>query len=204
MVDSLNHAGWPIWRDQALIDVGQLAPQYVLSVDSSYQAVGFQVHRVPTSLETTGNTAVTGTSEVRGTIRWWEHESAQWQAYRELLGIGLAARDLLGVPAMRGARVRLRVDAAATRFYWYNGGGRSTPMNRILRFVVEQLLRTGIQVVECVWVSGDTFVADGTDALGRPELPAENTVADRDQWRMSAITFGMVQQWAGFTFHGQD
>ena len=45
LVDELNFTGWPIRRDQAVTDVGRLAPQYVMSVDSSHQAVGFLVHR---------------------------------------------------------------------------------------------------------------------------------------------------------------
>jgi len=49
-----------------------------------------------------------------------------------------------------------------------NSGGRSNLLNKIYRFLWEQLRAVGSSIVEMVHVPGAQFVIEGTDLLSRP------------------------------------
>jgi hypothetical protein len=213
-VEALNAAGFPIWFSEAVADLEQLAPHFVLRVDSSKQGAGWQLcpahrWRAPVPLRSAAfhmaqppdvpfppsDLPATEQSESRH-VPYVPSESELSQAMRELLGVAHAVRDVATVPGVRGRRFRVVVDAMATVYIWRNGGGRSRPMCRILRFLIVQCLRAGIQLVDFAHCSGKHFESDGTDALSRPPAPA-NTTADRDSWRLTADTFAHILDWAG-------
>jgi hypothetical protein len=213
-VEALNATGFPIWFSDAVADLEQLAPHFVLRVDSSKQGAGWQLcpaHRwrapVPTRSATFDmaqppdvpspptDLPATELSESRH-VPFVPSESELSQAMREMLGVALAVRDVASIPGVRGRRFRVVVDAMATVYVWKHGGGHSRPMCRILRFLVVQCLHAGIQLVDFAHCSGKHFESDGTDALSRPPAPA-NTTADRDSWRLTADTFAQIVAWAG-------
>jgi len=132
-----------------------------------------------------------------GTVRFTPSESAMHQAALELYGLAMSFRAASTRPEMRGKRFRVRVDAMVTVWYFKNYGGRSPLLNRIFRFLWEQLRAVGSTIVDMVHVAGTQFVSEGTDLLSRPPFFPENSVADRDEWRLEQHWFLRVQDWAG-------
>jgi hypothetical protein len=135
-----------------------------------------------------------------GTVRFVPSESAMHRAALELYGLAMAFRAAASNPAFRGKRFRVRVDAMVTVWYFKNYGGRSALLNKIFRFLWEQLRAVGSTIVDMVHTPGSQFVIEGTDLLSRPVSFPENSVADRDQWRVAASWFDRIQQWAGVSF----
>ena len=135
-----------------------------------------------------------------GTVRFTPSESQMHQAARELYGLAMAFRAASSDPSMRGRRFRVRVDAMVTVWYFRNSGGRSGLLNRIYRFLWEQLRAVGSSIVEMVHVPGSQFVIEGTDRLSRPLEPPLNSIADRDEWRVERSWFARIQDWAQCTF----
>ena len=135
-----------------------------------------------------------------GTVRFTPSESAMHQAALELYGLAMSVRAASSDPRMRNKRFRVRVDAMVTVWYFKNSGGRSSLLNKLFRFLWEQLRAVGSTIVDMVHVPGTTFVAEGTDLLSRPPAFRENTVADRDHWRLDQSWFLRIQEWAGCTF----
>ena len=132
-----------------------------------------------------------------GTVRFTPSESAMHQAALELYGLAMSFRAASTRPELRGKRFRVRVDAMVTVWYFKNHGGRSPLLNRIFRFLWEQLRAVGSTIVDMVHVAGAQFVAEGTDLLSRPPFFPENSVADRDEWRLEQQWFLRIQNWAG-------
>ena len=135
-----------------------------------------------------------------GTVRFTPSESSMYQAALELYGLAMSFRAASTDARMRNKRFRVRVDAMVTVWYFKNSGGRSILLNKVLRFLWEQLRAVGSTIVDMVHVPGSTFVSEGTDLLSRPPAFPENTVADRDNWRLELSWFQRVQVWAGCTF----
>jgi RNase P/RNase MRP subunit p29 len=135
-----------------------------------------------------------------GTVRFTPSESQMHQAARELYGLAMAVRAASSDPSMRGRRFRVRVDAMVTVWYFRNSGGRSSLLNKIYRFLWEQLRAVGSSIVEMVHVPGSQFVIEGTDLLSRPLEPPLNSIADRDEWRVEQTWFERIQDWAQCTF----
>jgi hypothetical protein len=135
-----------------------------------------------------------------GTVRFTPSESQMHQAARELYGLAMAVQAASSDPSLRGRRFRVRVDAMVTVWYFRNSGGRSGLLNKIFRFLWEQLRAVGSTIVDMVHVPGAQFVIEGTDRLSRPLEPPLNSIADRDEWRVEHSWFERIQDWAQCAF----
>ena len=140
------------------------------------------------------DTSFVATAVASGTVRFTPSESAMHQAARELYGLAMSFRAASSDPRMRNKRFRVRVDAMVTVWYFKNSGGRSALLNKVFRFLWEQLRAVGSTIVDMVHVPGTTFVTEGTDLLSRPPAFPQNTVADRDHWRLELSWFLRIQE----------
>ena len=146
------------------------------------------------------DTSFVAAAVASGTVRFTPSESSMHQAALELYGLAMSFRAASTDPRMHNKRFRVRVDAMVTVWYFKNSGGRSSLLNKVFRFLWEQLRAVGSTIVDMVHVPGTQFVSEGTDLLSRPPAFPENTVADRDEWCVALPWFQRIQEWAGCTF----